>query len=1250
MSNAIYDAAHTVIATERDDGSFECQPTPQGKLVAKWLRTGVPALRGEVQDGIATEVPRIIAPSDVMFKLALIEMCERHGWNVHGAKLGMLVESAVFETHAPAGFTHEHPLVINGKSYVGGQFIPGTDQEEVDKEAEKQKDKPDVEFSHKHTGKKAHGLHALLNYPDAIDQEVIKELFQTVPHEQHAQLKATLLAKRPDLDEFINTAYGFYIAPSADLHAGDPVVMPTGITGVIKSISNDGDSYFVKYDGEGVHGEWYSKHELKFNKAEPAEEEPKRPEEPTDADGKVLKVGDTVGAKDGAFTATIVGFDQFGAKIKLSHSDTEYNYSPFLLKKIDQEKQPDVMDVNGELLKEGDIVTWANGAASGMIVGFGPDGVIVHPKGSLNYADLSPHSLEKAKDAPAKKDVDTSKWNKENSAAKSAAKKIVAMQEMTPQQLMELDTTIKSPKPNQFQLAIKKAHAKLLDDLSQNVQQNLDEKSVEFKGQNGHKSDYIMELIENPHLIDKESGEYFIGVMFKKVDPSQMEQLKDTLKTLKPEFSSIVDAKYAEHSSVKEEQPKDVSGKDLHAGDSVSLGGDKGKITMIDHKTGIITVKFEAGHEFDYHSGSLLTKEEPSGEWTHLTNKLGTVPGGKYKGPDGKTYYVKFHEYEQIGQNELLAGKLYAIAGGTIGDHHAVEINGKKAIAREWIDADKADWSKASHREAASKDFAVHAWLANWDAVGAGSENPMDNIRILPNGQALSVDVGGALLHKGGGQGKLDEFTDKADEWDTMRDSSINPSAAKVFGSMTPQQLVDSAKKLQHVSDEQIKTLCDKFGPGTESQKQGYIDNLIKRRDAILQKAGLSKMAPGADMANPIPQSTTPASVPPPPQITSVKNMTWQKKFDAIYAAAQSGDVQTVVNVSVKPNYQNTFGKQLYKYKLQVISAMNGGGVAHYQPAEVKPEPPPKIVIKPEDFPPKPTFASSNKANVAQNEAAVADALKIAATGDIEKLKAMELPPSANLKGWHEGLVATLHEQLHPPPPPMKVSGTLAEISAKVPVIKGAAAAAQRVGFWVVAGELGGLPEINVPSGSFHSLSQKDWQDGQKSYDNLNSEEQSAIYHYTQGGYHSINANLRKGSYSGEAKLAADSTMKSMLPLKVGQKISRKHDFDADAFPNIQKLKDSVGKVLHDKGCLSTSTNPQKWYGTVHWTLTVGPGVKGLPVDKFSGNKGEMEIILPPNTRILVTKVKIDSTSTSDGSVKAEALILPTLDSQCCPP
>lgn len=63
---------------------------------------------------------------------------------------------------------------------------------------------------------------------------------------------------------------------------------------------------------------------------------------------------------------------------------------------------------------------------------------------------------------------------------------------------------------------------------------------------------------------------------------------------------------------------------------------------------------------------------------------------------------------------------------------------------------------------------------------------------------------------------------------------------------------------------------------------------------------------------------------------------------------------------------------------------------------------------------------------------------------------------------------------------------------------------------------------------------------------------------------------------------------------------------------------------------MSTSIRPSCWSGNVHFKLVVGPGVKGLYVGPgslssgyaLSKNSSEDEVILPPNTRLLVQSFK----------------------------
>ena len=241
-------------------------------------------------------------------------------------------------------------------------------------------------------------------------------------------------------------------------------------------------------------------------------------------------------------------------------------------------------------------------------------------------------------------------------------------------------------------------------------------------------------------------------------------------------------------------------------------------------------------------------------------------------------------------------------------------------------------WIKQRH----IGDFALHAWLNNWDAVGAGSENPMDNIKLKKDAygakEAVLVDAGGALDYKGmGGSGKK-KFTIEADEWDTLRDPAINPTMAKVFGGMTSYQLKESAKKLKWVTNDDVKGLVDKYHNGTSLEKSAMTNTLINRRDAILKKAGVdvpsSVAAANAASSSKPKIDTTPAtskvpvSIAPPPTAKYPAGI--GKKMNAVYEAAKKGDIKAVEAVAANPNSTASYTKKLVAYKKQHARGAQG--------------------------------------------------------------------------------------------------------------------------------------------------------------------------------------------------------------------------------------------------------------------------------------------------------------------------------------
>jgi ADP-ribose pyrophosphatase YjhB (NUDIX family) len=214
---------------------------------------------------------------------------------------------------------------------------------------------------------------------------------------------------------------------------------------------------------------------------------------------------------------------------------------------------------------------------------------------------------------------------------------------------------------------------------------------------------------------------------------------------------------------------------------------------------------------------------------------LGTTPGGVYEDQDGNQLYVKLQDQDRS-KNEMLSAALASAAGLPTFRYHPLE--GGEGQASEMIPIAKEGTASlnAQDLQKVQADFAIQAWLANWDAAGAGSEKPEMNQGILPNGQAVTLDWGGALLYRGMGAPKGKAFGDTVDEWDSLR-SIKNPTTAKLYGNMTKEQLIESAKRVSAISDQQITKLVNQHGPGTAAQKSELAQKLIKRRDDITAKA-----------------------------------------------------------------------------------------------------------------------------------------------------------------------------------------------------------------------------------------------------------------------------------------------------------------------------------------------------------------------------------------------------------------------------
>ena len=207
--------------------------------------------------------------------------------------------------------------------------------------------------------------------------------------------------------------------------------------------------------------------------------------------------------------------------------------------------------------------------------------------------------------------------------------------------------------------------------------------------------------------------------------------------------------------------------------------------------------------------------------------QIGSNPGGVYTHINGNKYYVKHLPTPEHAKNELLASKLYEAAGAPVPPHTLVdEGEGKLGVAKLWMSGvESIKPTDPAHLEKAQRHFATHAWLANWDAVGASYDN-----QATLHGLMHTLDVGGALLYRAQGSPKGEKFGTASPEFDTLRDPNTNPKSAKIFGNMTTAQLRESAVNVALVPNDKIRMLAMVYGPGSESDREALANKLIARK------------------------------------------------------------------------------------------------------------------------------------------------------------------------------------------------------------------------------------------------------------------------------------------------------------------------------------------------------------------------------------------------------------------------------------
>lgn len=647
---------------------------------------------------------------------------------------------------------------------------------------------------------------------------------------------------------------------------------------------------------------------------------------------------------------------------------------------------------------------------------------------------------------------------------------------------------------------------------------------------------------------------------------------------------------------------------------------------------------------------------------------LGSNPGGVYEREDGKKVYVKFQKDEAHARNERVASELYQMADAGVAHVKTGMLDGKIVTYSLWHDKTqdfKPD--KDGHQFAAAENFGVHAWLANWDAVGLNYDN-----QVFTKDGLRTIDVGGSMFFRAQGEPKT--FSAKSvPELKTMLDPKENPQAAKVFSHMSEQQMVAALNKVAAVTDEQIDSVVAKHWPQATELKA----ILKSRRDIIAGKAkdlaaklykekyGEPAAAPAAEQkpVSNAPETPKPPGTPPASPAAAIGAMgiakpgaAWGQKattkhaatalakIQKIHDAAAAGDLAALEAIKTNPSpTAKTYDKKAHAYKTELVELVKkgaaGGDVQIGAAGEFKIEqlapgataPKPKVAkaakveaikLTKSEIPKMPEFVSKNTAQVVENKAAIEKLQELALAGDDKGIKAI-VSQSPKVQQYKEALLSKL-ESKKPEVPPADLSmfhTSIDELAKAHPEITHSQATAKLSRAYIISKTpspaLLEFPSTTPPTGD--AVSKVHTKLSGLHYSAASQMDGTPLKKYTGSSYIPMNKSLASGEPNPDAKAAIKKMKELQQPIPEGTFLSRKITVDQALINQYEK---SIGHVIQDPAIISTSIDKNVWSGNMHWRITVGKGVKGLYAGNFSNYPGEKEMILPPGTRFYIKKVE----------------------------
>lgn len=569
-------------------------------------------------------------------------------------------------------------------------------------------------------------------------------------------------------------------------------------------------------------------------------------------------------------------------------------------------------------------------------------------------------------------------------------------------------------------------------------------------------------------------------------------------------------------------------------------------------------------------------------------NQGGSNDGMKMKDADGQEWYVKFPDNEEHAKAEVLAAKLYSAAGLSAQDAMIVTKDGKMAIASKWENIKKAKTHAAlAKAKGMLEGFAVDAWLGNWDVVGLAK----DNVQLKDDGTIHRVDAGGSLMFRA--QGAKKEFGPVVKELESLLDPKMNANSAAVFGGMTEADIAASVSKVLAISDAKIAHMVNQYGPGDDKAKKELVETLIKRKEYLAEKYPEAKQIIKMQKFKPEKISTPPDFLnwsgvgKSGPSSKEFLNQGNHDAAQAIYSAALTGDPEAIRGLTAP-----TFDKD--------------------------------------------TGAVTGQVPVLDHPSQHIKGYAMQAINEIKSQLTGHEAEQFRIGGDHP--LYSMHEEYKPE----NWSGNDADKIGKLLVLGHPG---------IVEPEDLGLTKTTFKAGTLTTNTYA--KAAQEVWEKLPMTQKQAVQAYTGSSYQQMNSGLWKGNPSAEAKAAAQALSGMGHEISPGTTFGRKFSLGGS---ELAKLKASVGKVIMEPAIMSTSISPDVWSGNIHLKMTAGPGVKGIYAGagslpsggSISHHTGEKEIILPPNTRLLITKVNESGTKDADGfggsgMTVVECIILPSV-------